>query len=208
MKAEKGSERDVSSPSTDDPARLQISALIDGELDDSAAQRAIDAMLASDALVRFWTDCHRAGDWIRSDEVVGIGDGERFMERFSARLASEPTILAPSAARRPRSTGFWIRTGLPGASVAAALAAVVWVAGPFGRDQPAEKVAVVAPTGPVVPVVASAVVSEPAMRSVDPDRLSDYFAAHRDVTPFGYRGASARPAAYSPPAGRPGMLTR
>lgn len=186
----------------DDPSRLQISALMDGELDDAGVQRAIDAMLASDDLVHFWADCHRSGDWLRSDEVVGVSDGERFMRRFSARLADEPTILAPRAARRVRSTGFWIRTGLPTASVAAALVAVVWVAAPFGRDDRAGTVASATTSAVVAPVVAKAEIAAPEVRTVDPERLSDYFAAHRDVTPFGYRGASARPAAYTPPAAR------
>ena len=206
MRAENVSATSVVPQSIDDAARLQISGLMDGELDDAGVQRAIDAMLASDELVHFWADCHRAGDWMRSDEVTGVGDGEAFMRRFSAQLADEPTILAPKAAQRSRSTGFWIRTGLPSASVAAALVAVVWVAAPFGRDD--EKIAVAAPAGAPTQVVAKAEVSEPAVRSVDPERLSEYFAAHRDVTPFGYRGASARPAAYSPPASRTGALTQ
>lgn len=190
-------------PVVDDPSRLQISALMDGELDDAAVERAIDAMLASDDLVRFWADCHRTGDWLRSDEVIGVGDGEGFMRRFSARLADEPTILAPQAVRRARSTGFWIRTGLPTASVAAALIAVVWVAAPFGRDdRAAAPVASAAPGAVVAPVVATAELAAPEMRAVDPERLSDYFAAHRDVTPFGYRGASVRPAAYTQPVAR------
>jgi sigma-E factor negative regulatory protein RseA len=202
MNAENSSDRGVPSEPIADPMRAQISALVDGELDDAGAERAIDALLASDALVGFWADCHRAGDWMRSDEVVGVGDGAQFMQRFSARLASEPTVLAPMPARS-RSGGFWIRTGLPGVSIAAALVAVVWVASPFGRDEPADKLAIAAPSRPVVPVVAAAVVADPAPTTVDADQLSDYFAAHRDVTPFGYRGASARPAAYSPPANPP-----
>ena len=213
MNAENSSGRAVPSQSIDaqlldDPMRAQISALLDGELDDAGAERAIDALLASDDLVGFWADCHRAGDWMRSDEVVGVGDGGRFMQRFSARLASEPTVLAPKAPARSRTGTFWIRTGLPGVSVAAALVAVVWVAAPFGRDESAGKLAIVAPSGPVVPVVATAVVAEPVAKTVDADQLSDYFAAHRDVTPFGYRGASARPAAYSPPANRTATLTQ
>ena len=204
MNAENNSGRVVPSQSIDDPMRVQISALLDGELDDAGSERAIDALLASDELVGFWADCHRAGDWMRSDEVVGVGDGGQFMQRFSMRLASEPTVLAP----RSRTGGFWIRTGLPGVSVAAALVAVVWVASPFGRDESADKLAIAAPSGSVAPVVATAVVAEPVAKTVDADQLSDYFAAHRDVTPFGYRGASARPAAYSAPANRTGTLTQ
>lgn len=205
MKAQIGSDRVVLSQPGDDPSCLQISALMDGELDDAGCQQAIDALLASDDLVKFWADAHCAGDWMRSDEVVGVGDRGLFMRRFSAELANEPTVLAPRSGTQSRSTRFWIRAGLPGASIAAALVAVVWVAAPFGRDGESVKMAVVAPIAAIVPVMASNAPVEPVANAVDPDQLSDYFAAHRDVTPFGYRGAAARPAAYTP-SGRAGML--
>jgi len=168
--------------------RADISALCDGELDDAAVDRTIDAMLASDDLAVFWADAHRVGDWIRSDEVVGVGDGQAFLRRFSARLDDEPTILAPRASSRASSRlatrRFWVRTGLPGASIAAAIVAVAWVAAPTGRDGEQGRPAVAAAAG----------------KTVDVERLSDYFAAHRDVTPFGYRGAAAaRPASFTTP---------
>ena len=211
MKAENGSVP-LTRDTPDDDVRLQVSALIDGELDEATADRAIEALLASDDLATFWADAHRAGDWMRSDEVVGVGDGGAFMRRFRTQLAAEPVVLAPNALARSsansRSTRFWLRTGLPGASIAAALVAVVWVAAPFGRDGTADKVVAAAPSvqAQIEPVVAAAVTTAPVAKSVDPEQLSDYFAAHRDVTPFGYRGASARPAAYSPPAQRAGSL--
>ncbi len=181
---------------------VQVSALVDGELDEATIERTIDALLASDDLARFWADAHRAGDWMRSDEVVGIGDGQALMRRISAELASEPTILAPQSTGRSRR--FWIRTGLPGASVAAALVVVAWVATPFGRGDNGDKLASAQPTVLIVPsTVAGAQqgVRQTALKTVDPDRLSDYLAAHRDVTPFAYRGAaSARPAMYTAPA--------
>jgi sigma-E factor negative regulatory protein RseA len=183
--------------------RLQVSALVDGELDEAVIQRTIDALLASDDLAQFWADAHRAGDWMRSEEVVGVGDGGLFLRKFSAQLASEPTVLAPQAGIRFRSKRFWVRTGLPSASVAAALVVVAWVAMPFGRDAGADKSASATPTVMIVPVAASEgdVAGRTTLRTVDPERLSDYFAAHRDVTPFGYRGAAARPAAYSQSVG-------
>lgn len=165
--------------------RTDISALMDGELDDAAVDRAIDGMLASDDLATFWADAHRVGDWMRSDEVVGVGDGQAFLRRFSAALDDEPTVLAPRVSTRFATRRFWIRTGLPGASIAAALVAVAWVAVPFGRDADSAR-----------PVVAATAIG----KTVDVDRLSDYVAAHRDVTPFGYRGAAtARPASFTTP---------
>lgn len=184
-----------------DTLRVQVSALVDGELDDETIERTIDALLASDDLARFWADAHRAGDWLRSDEVVGIGDGQVLMRRIVAELAAEPTVLAPPASGRSRR--FWIRTGLPGASVAAALVVVAWVAAPFGRTDSGGKLASTQPTVMIVPNTAVSQqqgVEQTALKTVDPERLSDYFAAHRDVTPFAYRGsASARSAMYTTP---------
>ena len=186
--------------SADETLRVQVSALVDGELDDATIERTIDALLASDDLARFWADAHRAGDWMRSDEVVGIGDGQVLMRRIVAELSAEPTVLAPRSSGRSRR--FWIRTGLPGASVAAALLVVAWVATPFGRGD-SDKLASAQPTVLIVPSTGAGQqqgIEQTALKTVDPDRLSDYLAAHRDVTPFAYRGAaSARSAMYTTP---------
>jgi sigma-E factor negative regulatory protein RseA len=191
----------------DDAPRVQVSAFVDGELDDAAVERVIDALLASDDLADFWADAHRAGDWMRSEEVVGVGDGVSFLRRFSAQLATEPSIVAPKLMGRSRR--FWIKTGLPGASVAAALVVVAWVAMPFGGSvDNAKSSNVAASAGSGVPTVAIVQVARPEeaaakpaeWKAVDPDRLTDYFAAHRDVTPFAYRGsASARNASFNTP---------
>lgn len=209
MNAEKISLSAVAGQAAPDAPRLQVSALVDGELDDDVIEKAIDALLASDDLAHFWADAHRAGDWMRSDEVVGVGDGQLFLRRFSARLANEPTILAPLEAPRKssfaRSKRFWVRTGLPSASVAAALVVVAWVATPSDRDS-GDKMASATPTVVIVPLASTQgdIASRAPLKAVDPERLSDYFAAHRDVTPFAYRGASARPAAYVPPSSNNG----
>src|SRR6187402_2758081 len=119
-----------------DEARLRVSVLIDGELDDAEAERAIDELLVSPELGRFWADAHCAGDWMRSEEVIGISTSSGFMARFCRALDDEPPIVAPHAVV-PASRSFWLRTGLPGASVAAAIVVVAWVAGPFGHaDKP------------------------------------------------------------------------
>lgn len=193
------------SQSADADARLRVSALIDSELDEDGIDAAIDALLASESLTRFWLDAHRAGDWLRSDEVVCIADDAFALRRFSAALAEEPAILAPRTLRRSRSSSFWMRTGLPGASIAAALAAVAWVASPFwlGDDSKKNLASSSAASSDVPALVIATANPAPQAElrpAIDPDRLSPYLAAHRDVTPFAYRGASARPAAFNTPA--------
>jgi negative regulator of sigma E activity len=197
------SRRFIDGEAAGDPARIEVSALIDSELDDAAVDRVIDALLASDDLANFWADAHRAGDWMRSEEVIGVGDGPSFLRRFSATLSTEPAIVA---VRRGRSASrrFWVRTGLPGASVAAALVVVAWIAIPFGSsdDKVASKQAAGVPTVAIVQVSKSdeAAARPAGWKNVDPDRLSDYLAAHRDVTPFAYRGVpGARQASFTTP---------
>jgi negative regulator of sigma E activity len=183
----------------DQHARIEVSAFVDGELDDAAVDRVIDALLASNDLADFWADAHRAGDWMRSEEVIGVGDGHSFLRRFSAKLANEPAIIATQRGGRSRSRRFWVKTGLPGASVAAALVVVAWVAIPFGSNDEANKAAAVPSVAIVqVPKPAEGAVKAVEFKTVDAERLQDYFAAHGDVTPFAYRGgASARAASFT-----------
>ena len=195
---------DPSAPA-DAETRMQVSAMIDGELDAAAADAVLDAVLASESLARFWLHAHCAGDWMRSDDVVGVVDDELALQHFSSRLALEPAIVAPKAVARLRSAGFWMRTGLPGASIAAALIAVAWVATPSLRGGDGRKDLATASdvSNVVVAKAGPAVVSDApstGLQMIDPDRLSPYLAAHRDVTPFAYRGPSVRPAAFNAPA--------
>lgn len=192
----------VEASSADTEARMRLSALIDGELDDAAIDATMDALLTSESLAAFWLSAHCAGDWLRSDEVVGVGHNQLALRRFSMALADEPAIVAPKRARRSPAPGFWLRTGLPGASIAAALVAVAWVATPLWRGDDARKAVASSSDAPTVVIATVSPVVEPEahedLKAIDPDRLSPYLAAHRDVTPFAYRGASARPAAFNP----------
>ena len=193
-------------PDTD--ARRRVSALIDSELDEGGIEATLDALLASESLARFWLDAHRAADWLRSDEVVGVGDNEFALRRFSVALAQEPSIVAPQVVRRSRSPGFWIRTGLPGASIAAALVAVAWVATPFWHGDDSKKGLASSSDVPTIVIAKANPPPEAELPpAIDPDRLSPYLAAHRDVTPFAYRGASARPAAFNTPASASALST-
>lgn len=171
-------------------SREQVSALIDGECDAATVDATVDALLVSDDLVRFWTEAHRAGDYLRSDEVVGVGDGDAFMRRFSAALADEPPLIAAprrAAASTSGARRFWVRTGLPSASIAAALVAVAWVAVPGGRNDTPSTVAVKTierATG----AVDTPTITPVAAREVNVETLGDYLSAHREVSPFAYRG--------------------
>jgi sigma-E factor negative regulatory protein RseA len=71
--------------------REQISALMDGELDEARAQ-SLCAQLKSEESVACWAAYHLIGDALRNDCPAQQG----FAQRFAARLAAEPTVLSPS----------------------------------------------------------------------------------------------------------------
>lgn len=95
----------------------QISQLMDGELDDEQAQRLFIA-LQRDEGRRDWGAYHLIGDAMRGTPSVSAN----FMENFSARLADEPTVLAPH--RLPRANPRMI--ALSAAASVAAVGLVVW----------------------------------------------------------------------------------
>jgi len=106
-----------------------ISRLMDGELDDEAAERVCAAMRSADAQ-RTWACYHIIGDQLRGTTLGTTG----FTQRFAKRLAAEPTVLSPvpRPAQRPLSTWAWAAA----AGVAAA-AVVGWTAFTLTESNPA-----------------------------------------------------------------------
>lgn len=75
----------------DDPRWLRVSSMADGETSRGETEAGLDAFRQDASLRQGWAEYHLIGDLMR-----GLPPGEDdFMARFSARLASEPTILAP-----------------------------------------------------------------------------------------------------------------
>jgi sigma-E factor negative regulatory protein RseA len=72
--------------------REQISALMDGELDDARAH-ALCAQMKNDESCECWATYHFIGDALRSECLAQAG----FARRFAERLATEPTVLAPGS---------------------------------------------------------------------------------------------------------------
>lgn len=172
-----------------DGTRERISALADSELDPAQAQAALDELLGSvDARV-FWRELHAAGDCVRSEETGAAAGDTGFLERFSARLGEEPVVLAPRAlAGRGFSQRAWLRYGLPGASIAAGVAMVLWMAvpqmsqtdGQIARvaEAPREAAVVVQKSGLGAEV--GAATSLPAsVVQMDPDQVGEYLTAHQ-----------------------------
>jgi len=136
----------------------QVSQLMDGEADDAEAQRFFSA-LQDPEMQREWHTYHLIGDVLRDTSVVS----DDFMGRFSARLAEEPTVLAPH--RLPKHSP---RTmALSAAASVTAVGLVVW--------------AVLQTGGAHVPVEQGlAQVSSVELASAD---VNPYLLAHQEYSP-------------------------
>jgi sigma-E factor negative regulatory protein RseA len=136
----------------------RISALMDGEAHDAELDQDM-ARLRSDAALRGkWDAYHLIGDVLRGDVAPGLA------ERVAARLAAEPTVLAPPR-RKPVSRAMQI--AFSAAAGLAGVALVAWLALPqlepqqvATSTQPAaatSSVAVAVPAQTASPVTPAAV---------------------------------------------------
>jgi len=170
----------------------RLSALIDGALPPEDANATIERLLADAALRAAWDEYHLVGDALRSDDLATITvarqEGAERAARFASLLDAEPTVLAPQA-QRPGAVrrSNWLRYGLPGASAAAAVAMVSWIAFPqfAGNGQQLSAGTMVSVTaskgvsnGSAVPTN-SVNVPRPV---VDPLQLQEYLRAHRQYS--------------------------
>ncbi len=106
----------------------QISALLDGELDESEADRLIAHLKSDPELRRTWDDYHRVGDALRGHMGADLN------ARVASRLAAEPTVIARGAAPTPaQRAGRW---ALSAAASLAAIALVAWMALPWRSAAP------------------------------------------------------------------------
>jgi sigma-E factor negative regulatory protein RseA len=142
-----------------------ISRLMDGELDAAEFERCCAELKAADAM-RTWACYHVIGDQLRG----AGGHSPRFVTRFAAALAAEPTVLAPAPlahARAQPATFAW--------AVAATIAAVTvvgWTA--FSMiDVPPDAIAKAREAA----TVRAAQVKPPA------DVPADYLVAHQEYSP-------------------------
>ena len=140
----------------------RISALMDGELDDKSAAELIET-LGRDRDARLtWASYHMISDAMRDGRLLSDGRSDRFGARLSARLASEPTVLAPRS-RQPESKRWY---ALSAAASLAAVAFVGWLAFAPQPNTPAPVAQ--APKPNIVPL---------------PSAANDYLLAHQGFSP-------------------------
>ncbi len=68
-----------------------LSAALDGETPEADVEACLTALKHDEGLRRAWSEYHLIGDLMRGTPPAR----DDFMARFSARLADEPTVLAP-----------------------------------------------------------------------------------------------------------------
>jgi sigma-E factor negative regulatory protein RseA len=136
----------------------EISQLMDGELDDDQTQRLLAAMQRSEARHE-WQTYHLMGDALRDTPAVSSD----FMQRFSDRLAQEPTVLAPqpTVQHKPRMIA------LSAAASVTAVGLVVWA---------------VLQTG-AVNTPASLITAKAPQAMLTSSNVNPYLLAHQEYSP-------------------------
>ncbi len=148
----------------------RISQLVDGELEAGAADQLIEQACRPGEACDTWRVYHLIGDALRGVRPMS-GD---FAARAAARIAQEPTVIAPGRlAPAPRA---WFP--MAAAASLAAVALVGWVA--FGPQR--EPAAPPLAEAKLAPVPVAAVSAATALVPIPPE-ANDYLLAHQAYSP-------------------------
>ncbi|MBS3916493.1 MAG: sigma-E factor negative regulatory protein [Sulfuritalea sp.] len=146
-----------------------ISALLDDELGQTEASRAIDALRRDKDLQEAWDTYHLIGDALRRTTDCSPDYSRRVM----ARLEEGPVLFVPSA--QPKRIP--LRFALPLAAAVMGMAAVGWVALSLNTVQPVDMAAKPRPSSELA---ASAVIDKTSSGT-----LKEYLVAHQAHSPSG-----------------------
>lgn len=150
----------------------RISAFMDGELDDTAAEHVIDALGRNREALEAWRAYHVISDALREGRMLSEG----FSARVAAQLAKEPTVLAPQRLSSPQP-----RTWYALAASVAAVALVAWLG--FGPQEPTIAPVAQAPVvAPVSVAIKPVIDAKPAVIPL-PSGTNDYLLAHQGFSP-------------------------
>ena len=148
--------------------KARISELLDGELESREAAGPLDALRSEGEARDTWRGYNLIGDAMRDTRILSAG----FAGRVAARLAQEPTVMAPVRRASTPQRQRW--QFLSAAASVAAVALVGWLA--FGLQDNGTDLARVAPGGSAqIPAVAAQV--------PPPATANDYLYAHQGMSP-------------------------
>lgn len=149
--------------------KANVSALIDGELDEPLQAAVLDTLCRDWDLRRRWEIYWEIGDCMRGADCLSLG----FTREVMDRLAVEPTVVAPVAKRRSGLRPFLV----PVAASVAGVALVAWVA---FRSLPAEQAG---PDLAAEPVAALAALPPPASASLPVQAVPSQSPAGEEAPP-------------------------
>ena len=145
-----------------------ISALLDDELGEDDADRAIDALRRDKELQEAWNTYHLSGDVLRRSPEYS----PHLSRQVMARLLKEPVLFVPVA--QPKRSP--LRLALPMAAAIMGMAAVGWVALSLNTPQPVELAAKTHSAGGS---------AAPAKDQTPSGALKEYLVAHQAHSPSG-----------------------
>lgn len=174
----------------------KLSALMDGELSRDEAHKVIKN-LGGDAVQREeWDAFHLIGACMRGEVASTDLKSDRCTRAIMARLAEEPTVLAPAALRRNSVTERRTRLALAMAASVVTISAVGVVA---LKQQQGATVAPVQLVQQMAPQPVSNIAGSAAQRKEAEVRVNDYLVVHRQY---------ANPGAFQPASMNQGGLPR
>lgn len=163
--------------------KLEVSAFIDGALNESVAKSTLDALKNQPDLRQAWDTYHLISDALRGSPAIS----QDFAGRVMNRLAAEPTVIAPMM-RRPSSLR---RLIVPLAASAMGVAAVGWVAQSLNSTESVQVAAGARPQSrPTVNVAVGMPVQAPPYSAVEvltvqhvAPQVREYLLAHQNYSP-------------------------
>ncbi len=150
----------------------KISALMDGELDGQQARAQFARLKQDQELAECWHTFHLVGDALRGERALS----QDFGKRLTARLAAEPTVLAPQRSMARRITTY----ALSAAASLSAVAVVGWLAFFNNPLAPQSEIA----QSPNAPAPAATSPAQAQLASVPSDgKMNEYLIAHQEFSP-------------------------
>lgn len=149
----------------------KISEWMDGELPAHEKRLQVDRVKQDAELRQCWDTFHLIGDVLRGEPALS----QDFERRLAARLAEEPTMLAP----RPPAVRRFATYALSAAASLSAVAVVGWLAFFNNPLVPQPEIA-----QQQIPPAPAAIPVEPQLASVPNDgTMNEYLIAHQEFSP-------------------------
>jgi sigma-E factor negative regulatory protein RseA len=166
--------------------KAEVSALMDDALEDASQSSVLNALSRDPQLRQVWSEYHLIGDALRRSPGLPSDVTARVM----ARLADEPTVLAPGAAAS-RGSRPLLRYALPLAASVMGVGAVAWVAQTLNGPETVQVLAVKSASTPAPEAVATVAATEPIATAPDVDeadaakasQVKPYLFAHQGYSP-------------------------